>query len=96
MGLWFVPDETADNPNWSSVCAGNGKFRGIVQWDSYAAAHILENYAKKQPSHFGQTLKPGCYVWSVRAYDEVGKQIAGSETADFYMEQCLLRSALIY
>ncbi len=33
--------------------------------------------------HFGQTLEPGRYVWSVRAFDSSGRQVGGSATSSF-------------
>lgn len=49
--------------------------------------HILDFVGTTVPTlHIGQTLVPGRYVWSVRAFDENDQQIAGSEVADFIVE----------
>lgn len=49
--------------------------------------HVLDFIGTTVPTlHIGQALEPGRYVWSIRAFDETGKQIAGSGTADFTVE----------
>lgn len=49
--------------------------------------YVLDFIGTTVPTlHIGQTLEPGRYVWSVRAFDEAGKQIAGSDVADFTVE----------
>ena len=58
----------------------------ILMWNDSLPdrPNILDFVSTTVPSyHFGQTLEPGRYVWSVRAFDTAGKQIAGSDIFDF-------------
>lgn len=49
--------------------------------------YVLDFIGTTVPTlHIGQTLEPGRYVWSVRAFDEAGKLIAGSDVSDFTVE----------
>ena len=58
----------------------------ILMWNDSLPdrPHILDFVGTTVPSyHFGQTLEPGRYVWTVRAFDASGRHIAGSEVYDF-------------
>lgn len=58
----------------------------ILMWNDSLPdrPHILDFVTTTVPSyHFGQTLEPGRYVWSVRAFDTNDQQVAGSEIFDF-------------
>ena len=58
----------------------------ILMWNDSLPDHpnILDFVSTTVPSyHFGQTLEPGRYVWSVRAFDTAGQQVAGSDIFDF-------------
>ncbi len=58
----------------------------ILMWNDSLPdrPHILDFVTTTVPSyHFGQTLEPGRYVWSVRAFNDDDKQVAGSDIFDF-------------
>ncbi len=58
----------------------------ILMWNDSLPdrPHVLDFVGTTVPSyHFGQTLEPGRYVWTVRAFDASGRHIAGSEVSDF-------------
>src|SRR5690606_28834632 len=61
----------------------------VLMWDHSLPYRptILDFLGSTVPTlHLGQALEPGRYVWSVRAFDAAGKQIAGSNVADFIVE----------